>query len=41
MKQNKLSENTQDLFHLIYSFGKNENIRNAWMLEDPIQDPNI
>lgn len=38
---NKLSETGQDLFHHIYSFGKNENITNfvnAWMLEDPMQD---
>lgn len=38
---NKLSETRQDLFHHIYSFGKNENITNfvnAWMLEDPMQD---
>ena len=39
---NKLSETAEDVFHLIYSFGKNENITNfinVWMLEDPIQDP--
>ena len=38
----KLSETAQDLFHLIHSFGKNENITNfvnVWMLEDPIQKP--
>ena len=34
----------QDLFHLIQSFGKNENIANfvnVWMLEDPIQKPTM
>ena len=34
-----LSSAAQDFFHLIYSFGKNENITNfvnIWMLEDPI-----
>ena len=39
-KQKKLSETAQDLFHLIHSFRKNENITNfvkLWMLEDPIQ----
>ena len=38
----KLSETAQNLFHLIHSFRKNENIPNfvnAWMLEDPIQKP--
>ena len=38
----KLSETAQNLFDLIHSFGKNENITNfvnAWMLEDPIQKP--
>ena len=38
----KLSETAQDLFHLIHSFRKNENITNfvnVWMLEDPIQKP--
>ena len=35
-----LSETAQDLFHLTYNFGKNENITNfvnMWVLEDPIQ----
>ena len=38
----KLSETAQDLFHLINSFRKNENITNSmnrWMLEDPMQKP--
>ena len=38
----KLSETAQDLFRLIHSFGKNENITNfvnVWMLKDPIQKP--
>ena len=38
----KLSETGQDLFHLTYTFWKNENIANfvnVWMLEEPIQDP--
>ena len=38
----KLLETTQDLFHLIRSFRKNENITNfvdVWMLQDPIQKP--
>ena len=38
----KLSETAQDLFHLIHSFGKNENITNfvnVGVLEDPIQKP--
>ena len=38
----KLSSAAQDFFHLIYSFGKNENIANfvnVWMLENPIQQP--
>ena len=38
----KLSESAQDFFHLIHSFGKNEqltNFVNVWMLEDPIQMP--
>ena len=41
-KVKKLSETTQDLFHLIHSSRKNENITNfvnVWMLEDPIQKP--
>ena len=41
-KRKKLSETAQDLFHLIHSFRKNENITNfvnVWMLEDPIQKP--
>ena len=41
-KTKKLSETAQDLFHLIHSFGKNENITNfvnMWMLGDPIQKP--
>ena len=36
----KLSESAQNLFHLIHSFGKNEqltNYVNVWMLEDPIE----
>ena len=36
----KLSETTQDFFHLIYCFRKNEKIRNfvnSWMLKDPLQ----
>ena len=40
--ETKLSETTQDLFHLINNFRKNENISNfvnVWMLEDPIQKP--
>ena len=39
-KIKKLLETAQDLFHLIHSFWKNENIANfvsMWMLEDPIQ----
>ena len=35
----ELWETAQDLFHLIHSFGKNENITNfvnVWMPEDPI-----
>ena len=35
-----LSSTAQDFFHLIYGFGKNENItnfENVWMLQDPIQ----
>ena len=35
-----LSIGVQDFFHLIYSFGKKENITNfvnVWTLEDPIQ----
>ena len=35
-----LSSAAQELFHLIYSFGKNENktnFVNVWMLEDPTQ----
>ena len=38
----KLSESAQERFHLIHSFGKNEqltNLVNVWMLEDPIQMP--
>ena len=38
----KLLETAQVLFHLIYSLGKNGNIKNfvnVWMLEDPIQKP--
>ena len=38
----KLLETAQDLFHLIHSFRKNENITNflnVWMPEDPIQKP--
>ena len=38
----KLSESAQDLFHLILSFGKNEQFTNfvtVWMLEDPIKMP--
>ena len=38
----KPSESAQDFFHLIHSFGKNEqltNFANVWMLEDPIQMP--
>ena len=38
----KPSENAQDIFHLIHSFGKNEqltNFVNVWMLEDTIQMP--
>ena len=38
----KPSESAQDFFHLIHSFGKNEqltNFVNVWMLEDPIQMP--
>ena len=34
----KLSESAQEFFHLIHSFGKNEqqtNFVNVWMLEDP------
>ena len=41
-KTKKLSETAQDQFHMIHSFGKNENITNfvnMWMLEDPIQKP--
>ena len=37
----RLEENeTQDIFHLIHSFGKNEqltNFVNVWILQDPIQ----
>ena len=35
-----LSGTVRDFFHLLESFGKNENIRkfvNIWLLEDPIQ----
>ena len=35
-----LSRTAQDFFHLIYSFGKNENITNfvnVWMLKDPFK----
>ena len=38
----KLLEIAQDLFHLIHSFGKNENITNfvnVGMLDDAIQKP--
>ena len=38
----KLQETAQDLFRLIHSFRKNENITNftnVWMQEDPIQKP--
>ena len=38
----KLLETAQDLFHLIHSSRKNENITNfvsVWMLENPIQKP--
>ena len=38
----KLLETAQDLFHLIHSFGKNENITNfvnVGMLEDAIRKP--
>ena len=40
----KLSETAQDLFHLIHSFGKNENItnfRNAWILEVPYKNKQL
>ena len=36
----KLLESTQEFFHVIHSFGKNEyltNFVNVWMLEDPIE----
>ena len=38
----KFSESAQDLFRLIHSFGKNEeltNFANVWMFEDPRQMP--
>ena len=38
----KLAESAQDLFNLIHSFGKNEqltNFVNVWMLDDPMQMP--
>ena len=38
----KLSESAQELFHLIHSFRKNEQLTNfvsVWMLEDPMQMP--
>ena len=41
-KIKKLSESAQDFFHLIHSFGKNEqstNFVNVWMLEDPMKMP--
>ena len=40
----KLSETAQDLFHLIHSFRKNENItnfRNVWMLESPCKNEQL
>ena len=42
LKDNEIKKSAEDLFHLIYSFGKNEeltNFVNIWMLEDPIQMP--
>ena len=38
----KLSETVQDMFHLMYSFRKNENVTSfvkVWMLKDPIKEP--
>ena len=38
----KLAGSAQDLFNLIHSFGKNEqltNFVNVWMLDDPMQMP--
>ena len=38
----RLLESAQDFFHLIHSFGKNEqstNFVNVWILEDPILMP--
>ena len=38
----KLAESPQDLFNLIHSFGKSDqltNFVNVWMLEDPMQMP--